>query len=239
MEGPAEAHARFVGQFLSSVADVNHPLYGRQHLAAIAEPVLTLEASIRLSFLQGKPWDPRSIDPHLGMFDVFLIPAHILVTYPREGTVPIISPADLEDAQAADNDISHFSYYSEAARALCSFSREYMFPLHREIRRKTGIPCVVGSLAEFHDNFRIFTQGALASVTDWRNMLVTGGAIVASLHGPTPQPNKHYTEAEIMEFFDTGSQYAQSGIDIILYGLTPEQVRRLRSLSSVFYHSLS
>lgn len=237
MEGPAQYQTRVIKQFLDSVADVNNPRYGRQYLADLLKPSLTLEGLIRVSFLLGKPWDAQSMDPYFGMFDVFRIPTHLRVTYARESTAPIVSHADFESQLARDNDSerTHFSYYSEAAQALCSFSREYMFPLFPDERRTSGNPCMVGSLEEYRNNFVTFTQGALESLSqsDWRNMVVTGGAVVASLRGCTPHSNAQSIEVAMAELFDDNSQYGQSGVDIIFYGLTAEEVSSLPSLSPV------
>lgn len=218
MEGFDEA----VVTFLAHLQDQQHP--SRQFLSEIIRPVLEHEASIRNTPSFVSPTDVGCVNMYCGLFDVFLIPSSIRRVRAREENTPLTTEAQLAVAKAEGGDAIRFSYYSETARALCSLPREYLFPLRRSLFRQTGDPSMVENLAVFQKNLHIFTHGALAPITNWSNMVITGGAVVASLAGRSTVDGAVYTPADINAFFQADAYYGQSGVDIMLYGLTPEQV---------------
>lgn len=205
-------------QFLSLVTDDSRPEYGRQYLTKILQPSLALEASIRdPSF--GAQYDPA--DPYVGLFNPFILPKCVRVVHARPENAPMDGSIT---ARGVHNQNSHFTYYSEAAHVICSFPRHVMFPLRRALFRATGTPCMVNNLDAFEENLRIFTHGALADISSWDNMVITGGSVVASLCGPPPRESGEWTALETNMFFQSDDLYRTSDVDIFLYALTPEQV---------------
>jgi len=97
----------------------------------------------------------------------------------------------------------------------------YVFPLPEEKRRADGEPAMAASLDDFKTAFNIFSEGSLSQLTDWNNVVVAGGSVLACL-APLPKYAQK-TKRGIRKYFH-GEGYPNSDIDMFIYGLTPEQV---------------
>jgi hypothetical protein len=98
----------------------------------------------------------------------------------------------------------------------------YIFPLPDEKRRADGEPAMAANLDDFKTAFNIFSEGSLSQLTDWNNVVVAGGSVLACL-APLPK-HAQKTKRGIRKYFH-GEGYPNSDIDMFIYGLTPEQVR--------------
>ena len=98
----------------------------------------------------------------------------------------------------------------------------YIFPLLEAKRRTDGEPAMAANLDDFKTAFNIFSEGSLSQLTDWNNVIVAGGSVPACL-APLPE-SAQKTKRGIRKYFH-GEAYANSDIDMFIYGLTPEQVR--------------
>lgn len=134
--------------------------------------------------------NPRLRDPYVGLVDVFDAPPDIRTTRARV----IATPEDME--------------------------KSYIMPLDNTSRRKEGAPAMVDSLEEFKKNWAIFSEGSLAQLTDWSNIVVAGGAVQACL-APVPQSAKA-SKRDLRKHFHSQA-FPSSDVDLFLYGLTPEQ----------------
>lgn len=97
----------------------------------------------------------------------------------------------------------------------------YVFPLPDEKRRADGEPAMPANLDDFKTAFNIFSEGSLSQLTDWNNVIVAGGSVLACL-SPLPKYAQK-TKRGIRKYFH-GEGYPNSDIDMFIYGLTPEQV---------------
>lgn len=222
-------YSTILSQFLSLVTDDSHPQYGRSYLNKILQPSLALEASIRDSFENpGTSVNGLCTDLYMGLFDAFSLPISVRVVHPRPENAPLASrpTAFSRPERASDHQNQHhFTFYSEAAHVICSFPRHDMFPLRRALYRANGTPCMVNNLASFEENLRIFAHGALVDISNWDNMVITGGSVVACLCGPPLRAEgAEWTALEINSFYQSEKLYRTSDIDIFLYALTTEQV---------------
>lgn len=96
---------------------------------------------------------------------------------------------------------------------------KYILPLSDDKRRKDGSPAVVPSLAEFQNNFALFTEGALSDL-DWSNVVAAGSAVVTSL---LPVPEKYRNSKRGLRQFYHEEFTPASDVDLFLYDLTEEQ----------------
>ncbi|KAF3385174.1 Uncharacterized protein F1880_002849 [Penicillium rolfsii] len=96
---------------------------------------------------------------------------------------------------------------------------KYILPIPHEKRRLNGSPAVVPSLAEFQNNFALFTEGALGDL-DWSNVVAAGSAVVTSL---LPVPEKYRNSKRGLRQYYHEEFAPASDVDLFLYGLTEEQ----------------
>lgn len=112
-----------------------------------------------------------------------------------------------------------------------NLSAQYVMPLSEKHRRAEGAPAMVGDIEEFKKHWSVFSEGSLSQLRDWNNVVVAGGAVLACL-SPLPDYAKESKRA-IRKFYHSAA-YPTSDVDLFLWGLTPEQVRRyFRSLVSI------
>jgi hypothetical protein len=142
-------------------------------------------------FLATDRSNARLINPYVGLVDVFEAPSDIKITRARV----------IKDDQ--------------------DLNAKYVMPLAEDRRRKEGEPCMVGDLDEFKRNWNIFTEGSLSQLTEWSNVIVAGGSVVASL-APLSDVDKASKRAIRKQYHS--AVYSTSDIDLFLWGLTPEQV---------------
>ena len=104
-----------------------------------------------------------------------------------------------------------------------ALAANYVLPLSDARRRKEGAPATVPDLDAFKKSWRLFTEGSLSQLTDWNNVVAAGGSVLACL-SPLPDAAK-VTKRTTRKYFHEAA-YPSSDIDLFLWGLTPEQVRR-------------
>lgn len=109
------------------------------------------------------------------------------------------------------------------ARDLASESPEqkekYLLAVPDDKRRSNGSPAVVPTLAEFQNNFALFTEAALSDL-DWSNVVAAGSAVVTSL---LPVPEKYRNSKRGLRQYYHEEFAPASDVDLFLYGLTEEQ----------------
>ena len=136
--------------------------------------------------------DLKLNDPFIGLVDVFAAHPSIRLTQARK----VQSEQDL--------------------------NAQYIFPLPAEKRRADREPAMAANPDDFKTAFNIFSEGSLSQLTDWNNVVVAGGSVLACL-APLPMYAQK-TKRGIRKYFH-GEGYPNSDIDMFIYGLTPEQVR--------------
>ncbi|KAJ3508455.1 hypothetical protein NLJ89_g5742 [Agrocybe chaxingu] len=98
---------------------------------------------------------------------------------------------------------------------------KYLIPLSLSDRRPNGSPSTVASIEEFKENWNLFTHGVLQSLTNWDNMIVTGGSVLAAL-----VPIKAATDREKLKIYHSvNAMYNSSDINIFLWGLKPGEAK--------------
>jgi len=105
----------------------------------------------------------------------------------------------------------HDSASSEPISALQHSAPPSELPLIMGPSASSPAPRPAVSLSRFKRNFRTFTGGALDGLTDssdWANIVVAGGSVLASLEGSSDRDG-----------------YANADVDIFLYGMSDEQAR--------------
>ena len=136
--------------------------------------------------------NPILNDPFIGLVDVFATPSSTRLTQARK----------VEGEQELD--------------------AHYVFPLPEEKRRADHEPAMTSNLDDFKTAFDIFSEGSLSQLTDWSNVIVAGGSVLACLAALPKYAQK--TKRGIRKYFH-GEGYPNSDIDMFIYGLTSEQVR--------------
>ncbi|CAG7847199.1 SubName: Full=Uncharacterized protein {ECO:0000313/EMBL:CCA66774.1} [Serendipita indica DSM 11827] len=135
-------------------------------------------------------------DPYIGLVDVFDAPDAIKRIHARD--VP-------------DGDDSPLRF------------AKHVFPLKTKDRVASGEYAIASTLDEFRTSWNVFTEGALSQLTDWSNVVASGGSVLASLL-PLPAYARG-SKRGIRKYFH-GEAYSSSDIDLFLYGLTPEQAEK-------------
>jgi hypothetical protein len=135
---------------------------------------------------------PKLSDPFIGLVDVFAAHSSIRLTQARK----------VQEGQ--------------------DLNAHYVFPLSDEKRRADGEHAMAAHLDDFKTAFNIFSEGSLSQLTDWNNVVVAGGSVLASL-APLPKFAQK-TKRGVRKYFH-GEGYPNSDIDMFIYGLTPEQVQ--------------
>lgn len=172
---------------------------GRSLIDAILEPVILAEKELRVLLVQ-QPTHPSLLDPFVGLMDVFSIPKEALRTRPRSYTA----------AKAG---------YILQRDFVCLFPPQHILELDPTMRRAPGSQCFVNDIGVFRRNWDIFTHHAFTAISDWSNIVVAGGSVLACL---TTFP-RNMTNIELNEFYHS-SAYNESDIDVFLYGLSEDQV---------------
>lgn len=165
----------------------------------VLEPSLKAEERLREAFSRHRD-DPRLLDLHIGITDVFKLPLTLRSIRSRYG-------------------------FNNAVDS--SWAKSHIFPLTSDKRRPYDSPTVVDSLETFQLNFDIFSSGVLRYI-DWSNVVVAGGAILASLQ---PPPQNIVDEHRLGEYYHE-THYKRSDIDLFLHGLSDAEV------CSYFHHRL-
>ncbi|KAJ5171817.1 hypothetical protein N7492_004410 [Penicillium capsulatum] len=96
---------------------------------------------------------------------------------------------------------------------------KYILPVPEDKRRSDGSPAVVPTLAEFQNNFALFTEAALSDL-DWSNVVAAGSAVVTSLL-PVPEAYRN-SKRGLRQYYHEEFAPA-SDVDLFLYGLSEEQ----------------
>ena len=92
----------------------------------------------------------RLSNPYVGLVDVFEAPSDIRTTRARV----------VKDDQ--------------------DLNAKYVMPVADDKRKKEGEPCMVSDLGEFKKNWTIFSEGSLSQLTDWSNVIASGGSVLSS-----------------------------------------------------------
>jgi hypothetical protein len=133
----------------------------------------------------------RLDNPYVGLVDVFAAPVNIRTTRARV----------VKD----DNDLS----------------AKYVMPLPESRRRKEGSPATTANLDDFKRNWAIFTENSLSQLTDWNNVVVAGGSVLACL---TPLSDEQQASKRNLRKYFHSAAFPTSDVDLFLWGMTPEQV---------------
>lgn len=186
------------------------PKYIAQHpeksVSEILEPYRHHEAHLRTVFAQD-PQNPTLNDPFVNALPLFT----------EEGNEHITTRARDLDAESEE----------EQAR--------YIMPLPEEKRRAHGSPATVANLAEFQNNFGIFSEQSLADL-NWDNVVAAGSSVVNCLL-PVPEAFKE-NKRTLREYYHQKFCPA-SDVDLFLYGLTPEAaVEKIKQIERAIKDSL-
>jgi hypothetical protein len=101
---------------------------------------------------------------------------------------------------------------------------QHVMPLSDDRRRVEGTPATVADLDAFRKNWAIFTENSFSQLADWSNVVVAGGAVMACL---APLPDEAQETKRTMRQYFHETAFQTSDVDLFLYGLTPQQVRRV------------
>ncbi|KAJ5690610.1 hypothetical protein N7462_005002 [Penicillium macrosclerotiorum] len=137
-------------------------------------------------------------------------PSHPLVKDNHANIVPLYTDAGATDIRIRARDLT-----TETAEQ----KEKYILTLPDEIRRPSGSTATVSSLAEFQNNFALFTEAALSDL-DWSNVVAAGSAVVTSL---LPVPDKYRNSKRGLRQYYHEKFAPASDVDLFLYGLTEEQ----------------
>jgi hypothetical protein len=134
---------------------------------------------------------PRLKDIHVGLVDLFAAPPDIRTTRARVVT------------DDTDRDV------------------QYVMPLPDALRRKEGSPAMVESLEAFKKNWSVFTENSLSQLSDWSNVVASGGSIQACL---IPLPKDATASKRATRKYYHEKAFPSSDVDLFLYGLTTQEV---------------
>ncbi|KAF9895110.1 Ankyrin repeat domain-containing protein 60 [Aspergillus nanangensis] len=172
----------------------------------LVAPYNDFEATVRKIFAQ-EPSHPALQDNHL----------NIVPLYGSDGSVEIKTRA---------RDIS-----SE----LVELREKYIMQLKDADRRHNGSPAVVPTVAEFRNNFNIFSEGSLSDM-DWSNVAVAGSAVVTCL---MPVPEQYRGSKRALRQFYHDKFAPASDVDLFLYGLTEEQaIEKIKKIEDVIKNAI-
>lgn len=108
-------------------------------------------------------------------------------------------------------------------------SAKHIFPLSDTTRRQDGEPSMVLNLEEFKNNWAIFSENSLSQLSDWNNVVVAGGSVLACL---LPMDKEHKKTKRTLRKYFHGQAYSTSDVDVFLWGLNAEQVGACLTLLS-------
>ncbi|KAG9049848.1 hypothetical protein FS837_008898 [Tulasnella sp. UAMH 9824] len=100
--------------------------------------------------------------------------------------------------------------------------KHYVMPIDDSTRRKDGELSMASSLEDFKTRWAIFSEGALVQLTNWNNVVVAGGSVLACL-APLPEHVVNQGSKRAIRKYYHSEAYPTSDVDLFLYGLTPEQ----------------
>ncbi|KIO24982.1 hypothetical protein M407DRAFT_25627, partial [Tulasnella calospora MUT 4182] len=100
--------------------------------------------------------------------------------------------------------------------------KHHIMPLDTDTRRKDGELSMASSLDDFKLRWSIFSEGALSQLTNWNNVIVAGGSVLACL-APLPEHVVKQGSKRALRKYYHSEAYPASDVDVFLYGLTPEQ----------------
>lgn len=99
----------------------------------------------------------------------------------------------------------------------------YIMALDDQKRRKDGELAMAATMEDFKARWTIFSEGALSQLTDWNNVIVAGGSVLACL-APLPDSVIQQGSKRAIRKYYHSVAYPASDVDLFLYGMTPEQV---------------
>lgn len=137
-------------------------------------------------------------------------PSHSLVKDNHANIAPLYDATGSTDIRVRARDLA-----AETPQQ----KEKYILPLADAKRLSHGSPAVVPTLAEFQNNFTLFTEGALSDL-DWSNVVAAGSAVVTSL---LPVPEKYRKSKRDLRQYYHEEFAPASDVDLFLYGLTEEQ----------------
>ncbi|KAJ5803064.1 uncharacterized protein N7503_005514 [Penicillium pulvis] len=183
----------------------------------ISLPVVPAKHANFLSYLEAHPKTPIHdlVNPY-NAFDTVARriyaqeSSHSLVNDNYANVVPLYNAAGSTDIQVRARDLA-----SEGPET----KEKYILPLEDRNRRPNGSPAVVSTLAEFQENFAIFTENSLSEI-DWSNVVAAGSAVVTSA---LPVPESHRGSKRALRQYYHDQFAPASDVDLFLYGLTEEQ----------------
>jgi hypothetical protein len=97
----------------------------------------------------------------------------------------------------------------------------YLFPQDQHIG---GSPSCVADMASFVKRWTLFSHGVLEQFSDWDNVVVAGGSVLAALAQNTAE-----TDNELRKLY-FNDPYSMADVDIFLWGLSPIEVSALSYL---------
>ncbi|KAG8914790.1 hypothetical protein FRC01_003909, partial [Tulasnella sp. 417] len=100
--------------------------------------------------------------------------------------------------------------------------KHHVMPLDNDKRRKDGALSMASSFEDFKTRWAIFSEGALNQLSNWNNVVVAGGSVLACL-APLPERVVEQGSKRAIRKYYHSEAYPASDVDLFLYGLTPEQ----------------
>ncbi|KAG8939661.1 hypothetical protein FRC04_006086 [Tulasnella sp. 424] len=100
--------------------------------------------------------------------------------------------------------------------------KHHVMPLDDDTRRKDGELSMAASFEDFKTRWAIFSEGALSQLTNWNNVIVAGGAVVACL-APLPEHVVKQGSKRALRKYYHSEAFPASDVDLFLYGLTPAE----------------
>ena len=137
-------------------------------------------------------------------------PSHVIVKDNHANILPLYNAMESADIRVRARDLGSETPEQE---------EKYILPLDESMRRENGSSAVVPTLAEFQENFALFTEGALGEM-DWSNIVAAGSAVVTSL---LPVPEKYRKSKRGLRQYYHEEFAPASDVDLFIYGLTDEQ----------------
>ncbi|KAJ5894821.1 hypothetical protein N7495_006512 [Penicillium taxi] len=137
-------------------------------------------------------------------------PSNSILKTPHLNVVPLYDKSGSTDIRIRARELS-----SETPEQ----KEKYILPLPNDLRKPNGSQAVVTTLAEFKNNFNIFTEGALNDI-DWTNIVAAGSSVVTPL---LPVPEKYHGSKRSLRKYYHDVFTPASDVDLFLYGMTDEQ----------------
>lgn len=137
-------------------------------------------------------------------------PSHALVRDNHANIVPLYNATGSADVRVRARDLTLETPEQK---------EKYILPLKDSLRRISGTPAVVPTLAEFQENFALFTEGSLSGI-NWSNIVAAGSAVVTSL---LPVPENYRDSKRGLRRYYHDEFAPASDVDLFIYGLTEEQ----------------